>query len=145
MMPQYVVVQDALPPVEAAELTHILDATHATKLAEDAARPDPAHRDAMNRMAMFSASNALWREAAIERLIRNPRILPKIVDILGWNISLYHAHANRTPGPDGEGVVVDGQGRTTGQAVERPARGEEKTFGWQCAPPSAARAHAAAP
>jgi hypothetical protein len=126
----YIVVENALQAAEAAELGRILDATHAAKRAEDAARPDPAHRDAMNRMAMFSAANGLWREPAVERLVRNVAVLPKVVDILGWNIALYHAHANLTPGPSADGLVIDGQGRATKQPKERPPPGQELTFGW---------------
>ena len=38
----------------------------------------------------------------------------KVVDILGWNISVYHAHANITPPPGEDGVVRDGQYRARG-------------------------------
>jgi hypothetical protein len=44
--------------------------------------------------------------------------------MLGWNISLYHAHANITPGPDANGLVVDGQGRATPQSAQRPPAGK---------------------
>jgi hypothetical protein len=127
---QYVVVRDALSASDASNLHAALDDIHAAKIAEDAARPDPAHRDIPHRMAIFSSANALGLDPAVLDLIRNTRILPKVVDILGWNISLYHCHANITPGPDANGLVVDGQGRATPQLAQRPPRGQEKTFGW---------------
>jgi hypothetical protein len=127
---QFVVVRDALSGCGTSELIAALDDIHAVKIAEDAARPDPAHRDIPHRMAMFSAANSLSLKPAVLDLIRNTRILPKVVDILGWNISLYHAHANITPGPDANGLVVDGQGRATPQPAQRPPLGQEKTFGW---------------
>ena len=91
-------------------LTEALDHENAVKLAEDEYYHDSAHPDAMNRMGIFSPANQLSNQDALQRLLVNDKVLPKIVDVLGWNISIYHAHANRTPGPDGEGVVVDGQG-----------------------------------
>ena len=127
---QYVVVRDALSASDACDLRAALDDVNAVKLAEDAARPDPAHRDIPYRMAIFSQANSLGMNPTVLDLIRNSRILPKVVDILGWNISLYHAHANITPGPDANGLVVDGQGRATPQLARRPPRGQEKTFGW---------------
>lgn len=127
---QYVVVRDALSASDACSLHAALDDIHAVKLAEDATRPDPAHRDIPHRMAIFSTANSLGTNPTVLELIRNSYILPKVVDILGWNISLYHAHANITPGPDANGLVVDGQGRATSQLAQQPPRGQEKTFGW---------------
>jgi hypothetical protein len=72
------VVQDALSDPHAAALRAALDDIHEVKLAEDADRPDPAHRDIPNRMAIFSAANTLGLEPAVLDLIRNDRILPKI-------------------------------------------------------------------
>ena len=124
------VVRDALSASDACGLNAALENIHAVKLAEDAARPDPAHRDIPYRMAIFSSANSLGAHPAVLDLIRNACILPKVVDILGWNISLYHAHANITPSPDANGLVVDGQGRATNQLAHRPPWGQEKTFGW---------------
>ena len=129
-MLQYVVVRDALSDADALALHAALDDIHAVKLAEDAARPDPAHRDIPHRMAIFSPANSLGLAPPVLDLVRNTRVLPKVVDVLGWNVSLYHAHANITQGPDADGLVVDGQGRATPQLAQRPPKGQEKTFGW---------------
>ena len=49
---------------------------------------------------MFSASDAMVR------LLTNPKVFPKVVDMLGINISLYHVQINTVP-PGEEDVEPD--------------------------------------
>ena len=49
---------------------------------------------------MFSASDAMVR------LLTNRKVFPKVVDMLGFNISLYHVQINTVP-PGEESVEPD--------------------------------------
>ena len=125
----FIMIDAAVSPDDVGLLTEALDHENAVKLAEDEYYHDSAHPDAMNRMGIFSPANQLSNQDVLQRLLVNDKVLPKIVDVLGWNISIYHAHANRTPPPVPGDVVRDGQFRpVAGEAMERPAPGEEKTF-----------------
>ena len=104
----WLLVDNALLPAEVEELTAVLDREHALKLQEPT---DPSHPDAMNRMAVFSPANSLGNAPAVHALMANPVVFPKIVDILGWNIGVYHAHANLSPPPSKGDVLRDGQFR----------------------------------
>ena len=48
--------------------------------------------------AAFSPANSLQDHEATMHLLKNERVLPKVVDILGANIKCYHSHWNYTPG-----------------------------------------------
>ena len=90
--------------------------------------------DAMNRMAIFSPANSLSSAACVQQLLTLETVFAKVVDIMGWNISIYHAHANRAPPPIPGDVVRDGQfrpapGSSPGHHA-RPPPGEEHTFGF---------------
>ena len=105
----WLLVPAALTVPEIAALTAALDAEHERKLQEPT---DPSHPDAMNRMAVFSPANRLGHSPAVQGLLTCPAVFPKIVDILGWNIGVYHAHGNRSPPPaPGDTVLRDGQFR----------------------------------
>ena len=46
----------------------------------------------------FSQANSMQESPAITHLLTNPRIFPKVVDILGTNVSMYHCPCIVTPG-----------------------------------------------
>ena len=48
--------------------------------------------------AAFSPSNTLQQHDATLALMSNPVVFPKVVDVLGCNIRVYHSHFNFTPG-----------------------------------------------
>jgi len=128
----WLMVDGALSDVEVAALASVLDETREQKLGEAI---DPSHPDAMNRMAMFSPANWLSNSEAVQRMLTCPAVFPKIVDILGWNITIYHAHANVSPPPVPGDVLRDGQfrpapGGGSSDSHARPALGEEPTHGW---------------
>ena len=123
------IIENALSEAEVADLTTVLDETHQRKLREEV---DPSHPDAMNRMAVFSPANRLSNSEAVQRMLTCPAVFPKIVDILGWNIGVYHAHANISPPRVSGDVLRDGQFRAVGDATShtRPTASEEPTHGF---------------
>jgi ectoine hydroxylase len=123
----WLMVDDALSEAEVADLTRVLDDAHHQKMHEDI---DPSHPDAMNRMAVFSPANRLSNSEVVQRLLTCPAVFPKIVDILGWNIGIYHAHANVSPPRAPGDVVRDGQFRAIGDIQKRPSPDEEPTHGF---------------
>ncbi|MEQ4206747.1 phytanoyl-CoA dioxygenase family protein [Actinopolymorpha sp. B9G3] len=92
-------IEDALSPQQVEQLTAAADRLHADHLAAG----KPADK------AMFYP-NFIPEDPAFTDLVDYAPILPKVWGILGWNISLYHAHLIVTP--------QSGQART------------DKTFGW---------------
>lgn len=125
----YVLINDCLSPEDISQLTDALDWEHEVKTAEDQYAHDTAMPDAMNRMGVFTPANELSNQDALQRLIINEKVLPKIVDVLGWNISIYHAHANRSPPHRPGDAIRDGQFRpVAGESAERPPPGQERTF-----------------
>ena len=87
----YLLVKNALPGELFESLRGALYDLQAQK------RSEGLNPDETTRQAMFSGANSLQENPAIHRLITNPRVLAKVVDILGCNIYVYHAHANVTP------------------------------------------------
>ena len=51
----------------------------------------------VSKQAAFSQANSLQTDDALPRLLTNPRVFPKVVDLLGSNIYCYHLHVNVTP------------------------------------------------
>jgi ectoine hydroxylase len=92
-------IEDALSPQQIEQLTAATDRLHAEHLAGGGAADK----------AMFFP-NFIPQDQAFIDLVDYAPILPKVWGILGWNISLYHAHLIVTP--------PSGQARTN------------KTFGW---------------
>lgn len=95
----YFAVENALSADQVAALTAKTDEIHAKKLAEG---HDP-------KKALFYP-NFIPDSSLYQDLVDYEKILPKIWDILGWNIYLYHAHLIVTPP---SGLAPD-----------------NKTFGW---------------
>lgn len=92
-------IEDALSPQQVEALTAAVDRVHERKMAEGLAPNEKLF------YGNFIPDSPLFLD-----LVDYEKILPKIWDILGWNIYLYHAHLIVTP-PSGE-----------------PAN--DKTFGW---------------
>ncbi|WP_460521796.1 phytanoyl-CoA dioxygenase family protein [Flindersiella endophytica] len=93
-------IENALSPQQVKELTDIVDGIHERKLASGQAE---------SNKAMFVA-NFIPEHDKFADLVDYERVLPKVWDILGWNIYLYHTHLIVTP--------PSGQEQT------------DKTFGW---------------
>ena len=91
----YLVIPNAIAsPADLAELQELLGRVREENIAVGKAKTT----DRVNRAAfsvtnhrMFSASDAMVR------LLTNPRVFPKVVDMLGINISLYHCHISTVP------------------------------------------------
>lgn len=84
-------IEDALSPQQVGELTEITDRLHSQQLAAGKAAAD---------RAMFFP-NFIPQDKLYADLVDYDRLLPKVWDILGWNIYLYHAHLIVTP-PSGK-------------------------------------------
>ncbi len=96
-------IENVLAPAQIDHLTGVTDAIHAAKVQEGHAA----------NQSLFHP-NFIPDDPGFLELVDYAPILPKVWGILGWNIYLYHGHLIVTP-PSGQ---------------ERPAAGEEKTFGW---------------
>jgi ectoine hydroxylase len=95
----YMLVENALSPNHVARLTALCDAIHARKVEEGFD----------SKKALFYP-NFIPDDPAFAELVDYEKVLPKVWQILGWNIYLYHAHLIVTP-PSGESP-------------------NDKTFGW---------------
>lgn len=95
----YFMVENALDPAQVSALTAATDAIYSRKVAE-------GHEQ---NKALFYP-NFIPDSPLYQDLVDYEKILPKVWDILGWNIYLYHAHLIVTP--------------PTGQSPN------DKTFGW---------------
>ncbi|HRW10185.1 MAG TPA: phytanoyl-CoA dioxygenase family protein [Caldilineaceae bacterium] len=95
----FFMIEDALSPAQVTALTAKTDEIYATKVAEG---HDP-------QTALFYP-NFIPDSELYQDLVDYEKILPKVWDILGWNIYLYHAHLIVTP-PNGQAP-------------------NDKTFGW---------------
>jgi ectoine hydroxylase len=84
-------VENALSPQQVSELTEVTDKLHESQLAAGKAKPDAA---------MFYP-NFIPEHPLYTHLVDYDRVLPKVWGLLGWNISLYHAHLIVTP-PSGK-------------------------------------------
>ncbi|HVX46146.1 MAG TPA: phytanoyl-CoA dioxygenase family protein [Mycobacteriales bacterium] len=93
-------VRNALSTEQVAELTAVGDRIHSEERAAGRAEPNKA---------MFFP-DFIHKDEAYLNLVDYERILPKVWDILGWNIYLYHGHMIVTP-PSGQPE-------------------SDKTFGW---------------
>lgn len=88
----YLILPGVLSPERVDALTGIVDRIHARRLAEGF---DP-------RAALFHP-DFLPESPLFVDLVDEPRVLPKVWGILGWNIYLYHCHLIVTP-PSGKPV-----------------------------------------
>ena len=72
----------------------------------------------MTHAAAFSPANNLQRHNAVVRTLTNERILPKVIDLLGFNICCYHYHVNVTPPAPGEPSALGMKGAVVPDAVD---------------------------
>lgn len=86
----YFMIPDALSPAQVAALTAETDRIYTKKVAE-------GHDD---KTALFYP-NFIPDSPLYQELVDYEKVLPKVWDILGWNIYLYHAHLIVTP-PTGQ-------------------------------------------
>lgn len=86
----YFYVENAISPEQVKELTEITDKIYNKKLA--AGHPDKQS---------FFYPNFIPDHPKFLDLVDYEKIIPKVWDILGWNIYLYHSHLIVTP-PSGE-------------------------------------------
>ena len=95
----YFMIEDALSADQVAALTAATDRIYAQKVAD-------GHD---SKTALFYP-NFIPDDTLYQELVDYEKVLPKVWDILGWNIYLYHAHLIVTP-PNGQTP-------------------DNKTFGW---------------
>ncbi|QGQ99458.1 hypothetical protein EHS13_33660 [Paenibacillus psychroresistens] len=95
----YLIVENALSPEQIANLTAVSDRIYEQRVSE-------GHD---SKTALFYA-NFIADHDSFLNLVDYEKIMPKVWDILGWNIYLYHAHMIMTP-PSGK-------------------EKNDKTFGW---------------
>ena len=95
----YFMIENALSPAQVTALTAATDGIYAQNVAEG---HDP-------KTALFYP-NFIPDDTLYQDLVDYEKVLPKVWDILGWNIYLYHAHLIVTP-PNGQAP-------------------DNKTFGW---------------
>ena len=82
----YVVIKDALPPETHVGLCAAVERLRDQKIAEG--RP-PAEQ---LRQPLFSPCHDLGSQKCVQDLVCTPKVFPKICDILGHNIFLYHGY-----------------------------------------------------
>ena len=80
------IIHDALPQQDHAEL---LDALHRLRDTQIAAGRHPAEQ---LRQPVFSPAHDLSKERVVQDLLVTPKVFPKVVDILGSNLFLYHGY-----------------------------------------------------
>ena len=90
----FFVVEDVLPQQVVEDLIPVVDRIDAQYRAEQGVGP----HDRVNRLD-FIGEDDLFLE-----LLDWPRTFPKVWDILGWNIQLYHTHVVITPPGDPEAL-----------------------------------------
>ncbi|MBX3015052.1 MAG: phytanoyl-CoA dioxygenase family protein [Caldilineaceae bacterium] len=86
----YFMIEDALSPDQVTALTAVTDRVYAQKVA--------AGHD--TKTSLFYP-NFIPDHTLFQNLVDYEKVLPKVWDILGWNIYLYHAHLIVTP-PNGQ-------------------------------------------
>lgn len=82
----YLVVEQALSQSEVQRLVAKVDAVHARKVAEGVSPSE-----------VLFYPNFIPDDPDYVDLVDHPRTIMKVIDILGWNIYLYHAHLIVTP------------------------------------------------
>ena len=83
----FLTIPDAVPAEMVDRLTAIVDRQYQHALREGEATPDTA----------YERVDVVGLDPLLLELLDWPRTFPKVWDILGWNISLFHSHLNVTP------------------------------------------------
>lgn len=81
----YLVIENALDPTFNSQLIDVVD------------RIDRRERTAENAGKLLSVTDIVREDPAIVGLLDCASTFPKVWGILGWNIQLYHSHADVTP------------------------------------------------
>lgn len=81
----YLIIENALSPERNAQLTAVLD------------RIDARERSSENEGKLLSVTDVIQEDSAMVDLVTCDTAFPKVWGILGWNIYLYHSHADITP------------------------------------------------
>ena len=97
----YLIIENALPADQHSALIAAVDEARAESIATG-----QNTESEMTHAAAFSPVNNLQQHDAVTRVLTNERILPKVIDILGFNICCYHYHVNVTPPPPGAAATV---------------------------------------
>lgn len=79
----YLVVTDALPQCEFERCCAALDELRELRRTQGL----PATKSVLD--PVYSSSHSLWQEDAVVRMLSAKKVLPKVTDIMGWNIYLY--------------------------------------------------------
>lgn len=83
----YFMVEDALDSEHVARLLEVTDRMDATQRAQRGLGPHD----------LLSFRDFVGQDAAYVELVDWHKTFPKVWDILGWNIQIYHSHLNVTP------------------------------------------------
>ena len=86
----YLVVKNAIESNLHRRLIEVVDRVDARER-----RPEHGNR-------LLSVTDVVQEDEAMVELIDNPRVFPKLLSILGWNIYLYHSHLDVTPSENTE-------------------------------------------
>lgn len=81
----YLVVRNGIAPGLHQRLIDVVD------------RVDQRERKPEHGNRLLSVTDVIQEDMAMVELIDNPRVFPKLLSILGWNIYLYHSHLDVTP------------------------------------------------
>lgn len=81
----YLVIKNAIEPALHQRLIEVID------------RVDTRERKPEHGNRLLSITDVIQEDDAMVNLIDNPRVFPKLLSILGWNIYLYHSHLDITP------------------------------------------------
>lgn len=81
----YLVVKNALDPDLHQRLLEVVD-----RVDSQVRKPEHGNR-------LISVTDVVQQGDAMVELVDNPRVFPKLLSILGWNIYLYHSHLDVTP------------------------------------------------
>lgn len=106
----YLIIHDVLPQADFERCCAALDELRELRRSQGL----PADKSVLD--PVFSSSHTLWREEAVVRMLKAPKVLPKVTDIMGWNVYLYHGHLTVDP-PFRDGPSV-------------PAESEQSPFGF---------------
>ena len=88
----FIILENFLTPEELSQLLSAVDRVGARVRSDRGLAPDSG----------FTVQNALARDDAFLNLIDHPRMLPLVVDVMGWNIQIRVTHLNcRVPYPEG--------------------------------------------
>jgi ectoine hydroxylase-related dioxygenase (phytanoyl-CoA dioxygenase family) len=88
----FIILENFLTPEELSELLNAVDRVGARARSDRGLAPDSG----------FTVQNALAHDEAFLSLIDHPRMLPLVVDVMGWNIQIRVTHLNyRVPYPEG--------------------------------------------